>query len=895
MLSRLGWCLAGLLACVFPPALHATPANKKALEAYLGPFLKRPVDCRFCHLPDAAGNKASPDEVDKPHNVFGARLKAIRKELNKAGKASDLEARLDAILQEDSDADGVSNLIELLTSHSPGDAKDKPTTEELKSIDKVVAEFAKYQKRYRWKPLEAVVRPIVPVMSPGELVRQPIDAFVIAERQSQNLTPRPEASREVLLRRLYLDLTGLPPTLDERSAFLSDTSPDAYEKLVDRLLASPRYAERWARHWMDIWRYSDWAGFGAEIRESQPHIWHWRDWIVDSLHEDKGYDQMVREMLAGDEIAPEDDKTIRATGFLVRNWFKFNRNVWLDNTVEHSAKAFLGMTINCARCHDHMYDPIRQDDYYSFRAFFEPLQIRTDRLPGQADISRDGLPRVYDAELQAKTFLFIRGNEAMADKDRLCTPHVPSSFHGPSLGIQPISLPKDAYDVEHRLHVLQEAVAESKGRLTRAQSDLSAKHHQAVAAAVVLMRPAGGLGLQAPVVTLYQLDEQAAQAEVLAAQLSLSLAELKLQVRQQTMPATNATLLYETTERQLKLSEAKKTVLLQGAALLRTTGKKKPPVLEQLKQAQAKLQMAQDQLHKPLLNKQAAAKYPDSSTGRRLALARWITDTSNPLAARVAVNHVWLRHFGQPLISSVFDFGKNGQQPTHPALLDYLAAEFMESGWSLKKLHKLIVTSNTYRLDSTPVNASLERDPDNRFYWRHQPHRMQAEVVRDSLLSLSGKLDLTQGGPELNHEEGLNTARRSMYYRHANEKQMTFLVSFDAPTPTECYRRVNSVVPQQALALANSSMAQEASVIIAKQLQQRLGPQATTTSFINSGFVLILGRIATGDEQKLCQQFLKDQEARMTTPTKLSTTPSERARSSLILVLLNHHEFVTVR
>lgn len=890
MLSRLGWCLAGMLACIFPPALHATPANKKTLEAYLGPFLKRPVDCRFCHLADAAGNKASPDEVDKPHNVFGTRLKSIRKELTKAGKPSDLEARLDAILQEDSDADGVSNLIELLTSHSPGDATDKPTADELKNIDKVVAEFAKYQKRYRWKPLESVVRPAVPVVSPGELVRQPLDAFIVAERQAQGLTARPEASKEVLLRRLYLDLTGLPPTMEERASFLSDTASDAYEKLCDRLLASPRYAERWARHWMDIWRYSDWAGYGAEVRESQPHIWHWRDWIVDSLQENKGYDQMVREMLAGDEIAPEDDKTIRATGFLVRNWFRFNRNVWLDNTVEHTAKAFLGMTVNCARCHDHMYDPIRQTDYYSFRAFFEPLQIRLDRVPGQGDTAKDALPRVYDAQMQPQTFLLIRGNEAMPDKDRPCPPSVPASFHGSKLAVQPVTLPRDAFDVERRLHVLQEAVTEAKARLAKAQAAVPEKQAKNVAAIVGAIRPGGSLGIAAPVMTLFQLDDQGAQAEMLAAQLSLVLCELKLRGRQEPGLSENDALLSEMTQRHLAQAEARKVVLFQQASLMRAPVKKKPPIAEQLKQAQAQLKMAEEQLQKPIMSTVAAAKYPPTSSGRRLALARWITDTSNPLAARVAVNHVWMRHFGQPLVSSVFDFGKNGQQPSHPALLDYLAAEFMESGWSLKKLHKLIVTSNTYRLDSTPSKANLERDPDNRFYWRHLPQRMQAEVVRDSLLQLSGKLDLTQGGPELDQETGLTTARRSLYYRHANEKQMTFLLSFDAPTPNECYRRVNSVVPQQALALANSSIAQEASISIARKLQQQLGSQATTSSFIDSGFVLILGRHATDDEQKICQQFLHEQEDR----SKASSS-TERARASLILVLLNHHEFVTVR
>src|SRR5439155_24064128 len=163
--------------------------------------------------------------------------------------------------------------------------------------------------------------------------------------------------KRILIRWVYLDLIGLPPTPEEVAAFLADDSPDAYEKIVDRLLASPRYGERWGRHWMDVWRYADWDGYGNEIRNSQAHIWHWRDWIVESLNDDKGYDRMVLEMLAADELAPGDENAVRATGFLARNWFKFSRNTWLENTIEHTSKAFLAVTMNCARCHDHMYDP----------------------------------------------------------------------------------------------------------------------------------------------------------------------------------------------------------------------------------------------------------------------------------------------------------------------------------------------------------------------------------------------------------------------------------------------------------------------------------------------------------------------------------------------------------
>src|SRR5205085_5459081 len=195
-----------------------------------------------------------------------------------------------------------------------------------------------------------------------------------------------------------------------------DMSANAYEKVVDRLLASPQHGERWGRHWMDVWRYCDPYGSGAELRYSQQYIWRWRDWIIESLNADKGYDRMIQEMLAGDELAPADADVLRATGFLVRNWYKFNRNVWLERTVEHTSKAFLGVTLNCARCHDHFFDPISQKEYYQFRAFFEPHDVRTDRVPGQPNLQKDGLARVYDAKLQAPTYLYVRGNQAQPEK-----------------------------------------------------------------------------------------------------------------------------------------------------------------------------------------------------------------------------------------------------------------------------------------------------------------------------------------------------------------------------------------------------------------------------------------------------------------------------------------------
>ena len=240
------------------------------------------------------------------------------------------------------------------------------------------------------------VRPAVPCPAGQGWSRNPDRRLPRGGSPVEGIAASPPVSKDLWLRRVYLDLVGLPPTREELHDFRDDQSPDADEKVVDRLLASPRYGERWGRHWMDVWRYSDWYGLGEEARYSHPHIWQWRDWIVAALNADKGYDRMVVEMLAGDELTPDDPATVRATGFLVRNWDIFNRNTWLANTVEHTARAFLGVTIQCARCHDHKFDPISQSDYYRLRAFFEPVHIRIDRVPGQPDRAKAGLPRVFD-------------------------------------------------------------------------------------------------------------------------------------------------------------------------------------------------------------------------------------------------------------------------------------------------------------------------------------------------------------------------------------------------------------------------------------------------------------------------------------------------------------------
>jgi hypothetical protein len=734
---------------------------------------------------------------------------------------------------------------------------------------------------YQWRPFAPVVRPTVPAGEPN-----PVDAFLTAARRERGLTARPEATKHVLLRRVFLDLIGLPPTRADLDAFLADNSLDAYEKVVDRLLASPQYGERWGRHWMDVWRYSDWAGYGKEVRESLPHIWQWRDWIIESLNADKAYDQMVREMLAGDEIAPTDPATLRATGYLARNSYIFNRNVVLDNMVEHTAKAFLGLTLNCARCHDHMYDPIAQTEYYSFRAIFEPCLARTDRVPGHIDPKELGLPRIYDAQPDTKTYMFVRGNEQSPDKDKLCPPAVPPALAGPSFTITPVKLPRDAYQPERRPFVIAEDRAEARRLIGSAEDQARTAQLDLVRAEVQALRPgsweivtvAPTLPVAVQKIQRSRLEVQARQAQYAALEATLAGEALEATGTLHTPEGERVAELAVIAQRQRALADAR-----VGLIAAETISSKAAKTVKEQKLAEAKAALAKAEtdaaatLHTVFDRRPQAKEYPQTSTGRRLALAKWITDRQNPLAARVAVNHVWARHFGRPLVPTVFDFGKNGRPPAHPALLDWLAAEFMESGWSLKHLHRVLVTSQAYRMDSHTDSASAAQDPDNVFLWRMPSRRMEAEVVRDSVLALSGRLDPTLGGPELDQNAGLTTFRRSVYYRHANEKQVPFLMIFDAASANECYQRPSSIVPQQALALANSPLTREASKLLANSLGDEAG--SDDAAFIGVAFLKLLNRPPTEDESRECAIFL-------------SGRPN--ARESLIHVLFNHHDFVTV-
>lgn len=741
------------------------------------------------------------------------------------------------------------------------------------------------------------VRPETPVIKNTYWVKNPIDAFLVRSHEQHGLTPVAAADRATLLRRVSLDLTGLVPTPQELGAFLDDPAEDAYEKVVERLLDSPRYGERWGRHWMDVWRYSDWDGYGAEVRESQPHVWRWRDWIVESLNADKGYDRMIVEMLAADEAAPGDDSALRATGFLVRNWYKFNRNVWLDNIIEHTSKAFLGITMNCARCHDHKYDPITQHEYYQLRAFFEPHEIRTDRIPGQPDTTKDGLVRVYDAKLEQPTFLFRRGDEKDPDKGKALTPRLPAIFGDADLEIGKIEFSKEIAYPGLRAFIREEALKQARDALVVAKAEVA--------------RQKGKPG--APVV----------EKALAASEAAMTAMEARLaadQAKHQTPPRSDSELL----ARLAAIAERQAAFLKAGVEVARVDEKlrvaaeelKSKPNDSKAKKTAADLEKQLVSLRKAYETAQEALSktdasytklsptYPATSTGRRLALARWIGSTRSPLTARVAVNHVWMRHFGTPLVPTPENFGVNGKPPTHPELLDWLADEFVQRGWSFKALHRRIVTSNAYRMSATPssegeADANLAADRTNQYYWRMNPRRMEAEEVRDNVLAIAGSLDTAMGGPDLDPSAGESSARRSLYFRHSKEKRMAFLRQFDSPSVVSCYRRSESVVPQQALALANSKLTLEQARALTRSIAREDGPRSDF-AFVESAFLRILGRRPTGDERRECEAYLHDLAQRLGEHPAMTTSsnaesPAEHARASLVHVLYNHNDFVTVR
>jgi mono/diheme cytochrome c family protein len=763
----------------------------------------------------------------------------------------------------------------------------------------------------------------------------PIDVLISAERQALGLVPSPPAEEASWLRRLCYDLTGMPPTVEELDEFTADSGEDRHQRWIERMLAKPSYGERWGRHWMDVWRYSDWEGYKEELRGSQRHIWHWRDWIVESLNCNKPYDEMIVEMLAADEVAPRDASRLRATGFLARNFHKSNRNIWLDATVEHTAKAFLGMTLNCSKCHDHKYDPLPQAGYYQFRAIFEPHRVRSQVVRDGPLAGLPELPRAYDAEPETPTYVFVRGNDEMPDKEQAMTPQVPDWIPAP-FRVEAIAYPIDLYYPElmpaHRDRILGEKVAaEAQARLKLDQILPQRSVAESSMDPTAASQPLAAAGPKPWELAFSEWKVAVADREAWVARYRAEEIKYGLRARGEgeaeasASQATSARLAaeaehcfhraraeYESLRAEQAVVEARNASATDPAkrqAAVEAAEKKRQEASERLRELPWEL-AAETKDYTPV-----GTVFPAASTGRRLALAKWIVDPRNPLTARVAVNHLWMRHFGTPLVENTFDFGLSSPRPKLWKVLDWLSAEWIRSGWDMKHLHRLILSSKVYGLASDEPRPAVwgenqRLDPDNHYFWRANLRRLDAEEVRDSLLTVAGELDRTFAGPDIDFQAGETIHRRSLYFRHAYEKQMLMMVMFDAASPSECYRRKPSVIPQQALALSNSPLTRELAGRLAMYqdgdpVELAGGEGRSSAAWVTALFRRVLGRLPTAEEQAACCRFLASQARLLADPDQLTPfddapaprqlAPEQAARRSLALVLLNHHEFISVR
>jgi mono/diheme cytochrome c family protein len=625
-----------------------------------------------------------------------------------------------------------------------------------------------------WWSLKPLTKPVIPP-SAG---RDPIDAFILAKLTERGLTPAPEADRRTLIRRLYFDLIGLPPTLAEIAEFVEDPTPDAYEKLVDRLLASPHHGERWSRHWLDVVHFGETHGYDKD--KPRPHAWPYRDYVIRALNTDKPYDRFVQEQVAGDVLFPDTVDGTEALGFLAAGPWDFighaelpeskidgriARHLDRDDFVSNTIGTFLSLTVHCAQCHNHKFDPITQEDYYSLQAVFAAID-RTDKV---FDSDPTIAARRADLEGQRNALRLLVGPES---PEQIVVRETVESK------LRALPPPRVAY---------VGGIHQGSGNFTGTGASGGRPRAIHVLPRGDVTRPGKEVGPGA-----------IAAVPGLAARFSL------------------------------------------------------PP--------------------------------NHSEAERRAALARWLTDSKNPLVWRSIANRVWQHHFGRGIVDTPNDFGRMGQLPTHPELLDWLAADLRDNGGSLKTLHRLIVTSATYRQSSAVEPANARIDADNRFLWRQNRRKIDAEAVRDSILLVAGQLDPAMGGPsfqdfvvekpehsphyeyQLHDPDDPAAHRRAIYRFVVRSKQQPFMAAFDCADPSLAVdKRNETITPQQALGMMNNQLvlvmaahlAERATIragsvsdgVLYKTKTPSLARPARTDAAVSSAFRLAIGREPTAAER----------------------------------------------
>ena len=650
---------------------------------------------------------------------------------------------------------------------------------------------------YQWWAVQGVIDPAVPELKPGawEKSGNPIDAFVFRKLTDAKLEPAPKASREELVRRAYFDLHGLPPTPEQLTAFVNDERPGAWARLIDELLASPRYGERWASHWLDVVRYAESDGYRAD--GYRPAVYRYRDYVIDSLNADKPYDQFVREQLAADEFAADDPEKLIATAFLRLGIYEHNqRNArmhWdliMTEMTNVTAEAFLGIGIGCAQCHDHKFDPILQKDHFAMRSFLNTAWWPEDRMLG----AREAM-QTYEKEM-------AEWEKATADIRKQI-----DEMEAPLYASKTKSIVKQ-FPAD-----IQEMVAKPVEERTPFEEQM----------AQLVQRQVVDQAERVDAKKSFQKDpEKLKRYEAL-------LAELAKFEKPEPLPEA-----FITTDISLNPAET----------------------LMEKRDGEVKVEPA----FLTLLGQPAPKITPTkNTTGRRLALANWIADENNPLSTRVIVNRVWQRHFGQGIVPTPNDFGRLGETPSHPELLDWLTKRFLEKGWKLKPLHRLIMSSEAYQQTARrePTTDEDVVDPENRLLWRFPPQRLQAEQVRDAMLAVSGEMKhRDKGGPSVSGA----SPNRSVYLQKKRNSPDEMIGGFDAPSGfASMPERIATTTPTQSLMLVNG----EWSMTRARAFARRIlaGKELPDADSIQQAFQIAYGREATEAEISAALGFVNSQSA----------------------------------
>jgi hypothetical protein len=859
-----------------------------------------------------------------------------------------------------------------------------------------------------WWSLRPVQRPDIPWKSlPNDSVftgwvRSPVDAFILERIHGERLEPSPAADPAILIRRATFDIVGLPPTPDEIASFLSDQSADAYERLIDRLLASPHYGERWARHWLDVARFAESQGFERDI--IRDHAWRYRDYVIGSLNQDRPYDEFVRQQIAGDAMDPVEPEGIIATGFLIAGPYDEAgsgsksallrariREEELEDIIGTTGQAFLGLTVHCARCHDHKFDPIPQRDYYRFKAVFDGVRHgnRPAIPPSEESARQAEADRIAQSMQRIETQ--IADIERPARRELLNAARAGSRSE--SAAPQPIarwSFESDARDEIGELHgTLRGGATIRNGRLhldgkrafaetTPLNRDLKAKTLEVWASLTNQAQQGGGLlsveTLGGGVFDAIVFGEREPKKWIAGSEGFIRTMDLTAAVETETdgqliqlavsydmdnqirvyrnglpygdayLPAgPNSTLrtfsseaahilfglrhtgagngffdgqieearLYDralspaeiTASFQLKIPTVSDEQLIAAlsdeqlashAALVAELDalRNRKQAIASIPQVYAANSRAPGPTHILLRGDvekkgdqviagglscalpangefELAAASPESQ--RRLKFAQWVTHPANPLTARVIVNRIWHYHFGRGIVGTPSDFGWNGERPSHPDLLDWLASELVASGWSIKHLHRLIMLSSTYRQSSRYDPQAAAIDADNRLLWRFPPRRLEGETVRDAMLSVSGELNREMMGPSfrpfklevfnshfyhLNDPVGQPYNRRTIYRIHVNSAKDPLLDSMDCPDPsTKTPKRSITTTPIQALGLMNNSFVLRQADSFAKRLNESASHAAAR---IELAYQLAFAREPSDDETARALELVAD-------------------------------------